>query len=181
MINKSHIPKKPNVICIGPPKTATSWLYAVLKNHKEVDLPPVKELSYFKGDNFAYDTNFYSFLTKKDWYNTKKRKIFKKISKELFRKINRPSFESIRWHYYYLFFGQSDKWYRNLFVRSNKKVSMDISPVYSYLDNQAIESIYSRFPYLKVVISLRNPIYRTWSHIKMDICKRQNINPEDLK
>lgn len=181
MADKNLSLKKPDFICIGPPKTATTWLFAVLKNHDQVDLPHVKELSYFWGNNFNYKKGLGAFITNNDWYNTRKRRIFKSISKKTIGNPNWYSFKNLRWYYYFLLFPQSDKWYKSLFEKSIDKVSMDISPVYAYLDSQAIESIYFRFSHLKIIIILRDPIYRTWSHLKMKISKEQQIIPEELK
>ena len=181
MADKNLPLKKPDFICIGPPKTATTWLYAILKHHDQVDIPLVKELTYFWGNNFNYKKGIGAFLTDNDWYNTRKRRIFMRISKEPIRNPTWYSFKNLRWHYYFLLFPQSDKWYRGLFDKSNNKVSMDISPTYAYLDSKDIESIYFRFSHLKIIIVLRNPIYRTWSHLKMKLSKEQQVIPEELK
>ena len=66
MVDKNLPLKKPDFICIGPPKTATTWLYAILKHHDQVDLPLVKELSYFSGDDFTYKKNLWAFITNHD-------------------------------------------------------------------------------------------------------------------
>jgi len=58
---------KPNFIYCGFPKSGSTWLYKILKNHKEVYVPEVKEIFYFdryfnKGYNWY--NNFYSKLNK---------------------------------------------------------------------------------------------------------------------
>ena len=38
---------KPHFLCIGAPKTATSWLNYCLSQHSQIYIPPRKELNYF--------------------------------------------------------------------------------------------------------------------------------------
>ena len=37
---------KPEVLCIGPQKTATTWLFMNFYNHPEIWIPSVKEIHY---------------------------------------------------------------------------------------------------------------------------------------
>jgi hypothetical protein len=56
MTNTSHGPKW---MCIGVPKSGTTSLYQVMKDHPELWIPPSKETQFFSSHN--YDKGF-------DWY-----------------------------------------------------------------------------------------------------------------
>lgn len=47
-------------ICIGAPKSATSTLFELVKDHPEIYIPPAKEVPYFN-DDLVYDKGW-------DWY-----------------------------------------------------------------------------------------------------------------
>jgi len=54
------MPTTPNFIVLGPPRTATTWLFRCLNNHPEVYVPNIKETRFF-------DENFDNGLT---WYHS---------------------------------------------------------------------------------------------------------------
>src|SRR5437899_6907483 len=53
----------PNFLCIGAPRSGTTWLYECLKAHPEAFVPPIKEVSFFIHDE--YRTTWENGL---DWY-----------------------------------------------------------------------------------------------------------------
>ena len=44
---------KPHFLCIGAPKTATTWLNYCLSQHSQIYIPPRKELNYFSKYRFT--------------------------------------------------------------------------------------------------------------------------------
>lgn len=54
----------PNFIVVGSPKSGTTWLFKVLKNHPEIFVPPIKDLYYFD-KNFANGRLWYENFFKK--------------------------------------------------------------------------------------------------------------------
>jgi len=44
--------KKPNVLVAGFPKSGTTFLYHLLKQHPDIFIPKIKELNYFNKDHF---------------------------------------------------------------------------------------------------------------------------------
>ena len=52
--------KKPDFLIIGGQKCATTWLWNMLKQHPDTDLPATKEIHYFGGiENFRKGTQWY--------------------------------------------------------------------------------------------------------------------------
>lgn len=57
-------------------------------------------------------------------------------------------------------------WYCSLFERATDQVAGDVSPTYALLPSFAVQQIARLNPRLKVVILLREPMSRAWSHCK---------------
>lgn len=56
-------------------------------------------------------------------------------------------------------------WYVRLFEPKAGLLTGDITPGYARLEVPVIESLYARLPHLKVVLSVRDPVQRLWSHM----------------
>ena len=148
----------PDFICIGAEKAGTTWLYDNIRHHPEVWLPPppFKELHYF--DDRVPHKNLLH-LGRFGHGN-----ILRRYSSLL----RSPQYETFRWlwrfnHHH----NDSMHWYRSLFTKQDK-VSGDITPLYSTLDERGVE--YARKVVgdkCKVFIILRDPVSRHWSSIKM--------------
>ena len=68
--------------------------------------------------------------------------------------------------------------YARLFEPKGALLSGDISPNYSTLDGKLIRQIVRYFPALKVILLVRDPVERVWSHLSMEVhC--QQIAPFD--
>jgi hypothetical protein len=163
-------------IAIGPPKTATGWLYKTLKEHPDVFLPPDKEIRYFWVKEFLGKSNFIRKLFGKHWHYKEKRRYLKYRIKHHFSTLvsGRVNFHDIWWDFRYFFFTENDSWYCNLFDKN--RLSGDITPKYSELSEKSIEEIRALYPHAKIIISLRSPIDREWSRAKMNLMKKKGID-----
>lgn len=162
-------------IAIGPPKTATGWLYKTLKHHPDVYLPHDKEIRYFWAREFLGKSNFIKKLFGKHWHYRCKRLYLKRRIKNHLADLVHGKF-SLRdawWDYKYFFFTENDQWYRGLFDK--KKLSGDITPKYCELSEKAIAEIKGLYPNAKIIISLRSPIDREWSRAKMNLMKKRGV------
>lgn len=57
---KTNQPEKPQLaICVGPPKTATTWLYKCLEEHPDVCCAKLKETRYFSDKRHTKDTDYH--------------------------------------------------------------------------------------------------------------------------
>lgn len=163
-------------LCIGAQKAATSWLWINLRNHPDVWLPPRKELHYFDrslkypSPSHLADDDASSRILSDEKHNVLFRSLVRKELSRAFRS-NDPS--DIQWHLRYFFGNCSDDWYRSLFDGSGAKLKGEITPSYSILDDGDVRGIKSLFPNLKIMLILRNPIERAWSHIRFLMKNKQ--------
>jgi len=127
----------PDVLCVGVPKAATTWLYNRLKLHSQVFLPKGKELHFFDESYFVKASN----------------KIFEHEKNKLqwLFKFNMES----RLHW---------KWYASQFKAGDEnKVGIDITPTYCRVSKERIALIKDTLPKTKIILIIRNPIDRAWS------------------
>lgn len=100
-------------VCVGPEKTATTWLDAVLRRHEAVGLPsPMKE-------TFFFDRHF-----DKGW-----------------------------------------SWYERCFPHQARLFRGEVAPSY-FRNAQALGRVVAACPRAKIVISLRDPVSRAFSHFR---------------
>jgi hypothetical protein len=79
----------------------------------------------------------------------------------------------LRWHLRFFFFKHNEKWYRSLFDRT--KVTGDITPKYCELNEKHVKLFHDTVPEAKIIISLRDPIERQWSWMKMSLLKHRGL------
>src|SRR6478735_11126174 len=86
----------PDFLCIGAPKTGTTWLYKHLSRHPEIWIPPVKELHYFDrlfplpkaGDKVGVRRGFLGLFPHHD---------LRKVARILLRSVARGSLTDVGW------------------------------------------------------------------------------------
>ena len=62
------------------------------------------------------------------------------------------------------------EWYKSIFEGEEEgKVKGEITPGYAILSRDIINEIHQHFPEVKIILTLRNPIYRAWSVAIMDL------------
>ncbi len=140
---------KPNFFIVGAAKSGTTTLYHHLKSHQQVYMSPVKEPNYFSTDiNISEFSNAY-----------KKNTTF--LKEDYFKQTNlqeiQLSFVTREDHYLALF--------KNV---KNEKAIGECSTSYLY-SPVAAKNIYHFNPEAKIIIILRNPLYRTFSHYLMAV------------
>jgi hypothetical protein len=172
--------KGPDFICVGPHKTGTDWMYLTIAQHPQVWMPPDKEIGYFWERVYLGKKSFYQRLTSPYWHHAHLRQAVKRRMRAHARSlfIHGIDTRSLLWAVKYFALPRSDAWYLSLFDRG--KVSGDVSPNYYDLPEEEVERISQLLPYLKVIISLRNPVERLWSMAKMVLCMHQNKSPAEV-
>ncbi len=141
--------KTPNFFIVGAAKAGTTSLYHYLKSHEDVYFSPVKEPNYFSTDiKTAEFTSIYKRnvdVVPKDFYDKKPEKNVQ------------------------LSFIRDQKLYLDLFKWVNgESVVGECSTSYLY-SKKAAKNIYNFNPDAKIVIVLRNPAERTFSHYLMAV------------
>ncbi|MDH3692216.1 MAG: sulfotransferase, partial [Gammaproteobacteria bacterium] len=163
----------PTFLGIGTTKAGTTWLYANLREHPQIWLPPIKEIHYFDSKEKEFsekDHNRFEF----------KRRGFQywryRIRKRLDEGHLSLSWRHIIWYCRYFSGKRDDNWYSSLFPYRGYQVIGDISPGYDNVSSATIARIHELMPRAKIILMLRNPIYRTWSSLRMEAAIFGNPN-----
>ncbi|HBS85528.1 MAG: hypothetical protein A2W91_17105 [Bacteroidetes bacterium GWF2_38_335] len=137
----------PNLFIVGAAKAGTTSLYQYLKNHPSVYLSPIKEPNYFSNDiNPAEFSSLYR----------------KNTVLDLNSYFSKKPLEDLQ-----LSFVRNEEQYKMLFEGvENEKVIGECSTSYLY-SHTAAENIYKYNKNSRIIISLRNPAERTFSHYLM--------------
>ncbi|GIW41786.1 MAG: deacetylase [Candidatus Binatia bacterium] len=144
----------PDFLVVGPQRTGTTWLHAHLRFHPDVFLAEPKELFFF---NRLKDPSH-------------------------------PRFRSNELEWYLSFF--SDPWWRwlgkNLLTLARygefyrPRVRGEATASYAAMERDLIEEIHALNPRLKVVLTIRHPVDRAWSHAKKDLARNRGRRLEDV-
>jgi len=170
-------PYGPDFIGIGVPKAGTTWLDFVLRQHPQVWLPPIKEIHFFD-DYFAEESNagLRRYFSGNDWVKNRWRRNLKAVAKNALRY---PSPQKIRWAASFLCRRMSFDWYKGLFP-DNGLLRGEITPGYCTIEDDKVEKVHHYFPNAKIILMLRNPIDRAWSHCRMELFGRKNRTSSEV-
>jgi hypothetical protein len=135
----------PDFLCVGAQKGGTSWLYQQLEAHPDFWMPPFKELHYL--DQLNRTKRFYAPRCR-DQCDTSFLENIKSMAERSYLDLDS---------------------YGRLFQHKGTRVSGDISPAYSTLNDEIIERVANHFPNLKVVFLARDPVDRAWSQLSMGV------------
>src|SRR5438034_3343618 len=145
----------PDFLCVGAQKAGTSWLYRQCEPHGDFWMPPLKELHYFNKLTKATRANSPRCRDERDLH----------FLESLSRLSTRPYLDMEN--------------YARLFAYKGSRLSGDITPTYSMLNDEIIERIVSYFPNLKVIFLARDPVERAWSQLSMGV-RLGMISPFDV-
>lgn len=158
-------------MCVGMQKAGTRWLYQQLRGHPEFWMPPIKELNFFNG-NLEKTGN----LRRID---TRSLKIANRLSRNRVHPndaMDAAFFRSVKGYYdNYLNFD----WYENLLNLKGDLLTGDITEAYSMLPDWSIKEIRTRFPHVRIILLLRDPVERLWSQLCMS-WRSGRITTEEL-
>lgn len=174
---KNHL----NFIGIGAQKAGTSWLFNRLNDSEGFCLPYKKELHYFDRDvrypspNTLSEADF-----RKRWNN----RIWRKEAvRECFSALKKMKFKQFAWLWKWYFSNYNDDWYLSLF-KHFRGISGEISPSYSMLGEADIRKMQQLIPDIKIILLLRNPVERAWSHYRFDhgkFMQQNGLNMDHFK
>ena len=136
---------RPDFLCVGAQKAGTSWLYRQCEPHGDFWMPPLKELHYFNKLTKAKRANPPRCRDERDIH----------FLESVSRLSTRPYFDMEN--------------YARLFAYKGSRLSGDITPTYSMLNDEIIERVVSYFPNLKVIFLARDPVERAWSQLSMGV------------
>jgi len=156
---------KPDFLCIGPTRTGTSWFYAMFIRHREIWLPPFKEIRFLNEGNIVPHHSLWNVFFSQHWHykilraNLHYNLILMKSPED--RKYRR--FRLPWWFFRYCFGRRSYKWYDGLFLDENSRLTGDVSPNYYEIPEEKIRQFHQHNPSAKIIMFIRNPIERVWS------------------
>jgi hypothetical protein len=142
------------------PKAGTAWLGDQLRRHPQFWMPPVQELGYLGRDAPALRSANRRLQRIRDRVERSGTKRLKNISEAdicFLEEIAACTGQSRDVEQYVAFFRH----------KGSEKISGDISPGYSTLEREIIQQLLARLPVLNVVLLVRDPVERLWSHINM--------------
>jgi hypothetical protein len=144
----------PDFLCIGAQKGGTSWLYQQLAAHPDFWMPPIKELHYFDKLSRVKERPAHR---QRDARDARFLERLQKLSEHSYIDLEQ---------------------YAQLFAPKGSRLSGDISPTYSMLNDEVIERIVHYLPDAKVIFLARDPVERAWSQLSMGV-RREMIQPFD--
>lgn len=172
----------PDFIVIGAQRSGSSWLYRMLRQHPKLWLPPMKELFFFctlwegARHNGRYPErrkrlNRQSLVILQEIVHLRKRRV-----RHLY-----PSCD-VQFVFRYLLKDKSLNDYQSLFApaKSRGLVCGEVTPTYSVLDEASIQTIRSLNPNVKAILTLRDPVERTWSQAMKNLCRGKSVKASDI-
>ena len=178
----------PDVLIVGPQRTGTTWLSEKLNEHDEVFMSYPKEIYFFSRleEKNIFSMNFKYFINSKPIFN---KFYFNALTKSIMIDFLQTTYlpaNQLDW--YLTFFNTSgiNSIFRYLkFKKKNKKASQikiygEATASYFVLKEKIIEDILAINPEIKIIILIRNPISRSWSHAQKDLVLIPNKKASDL-
>lgn len=170
-INKSRLKAGvynfPDFLLIGPQRTGTSWLFKNMSNHPEIFMPYEKELFFFS--RLINKSVKYYYSDRIEWYSSK----FKPTLWNFVRLniSNLKSFRNIK---------SLNLNFKRIYS-SNLKGEATTS--YAAMDEALIKEIVILNPDIKIIMLLRHPVDRAWSHAKKDLLRdpKKSISEVDFR
>ena len=172
----------PDFMIVGPQRTGTTWLSANLRYHPEIFLSYPKELYFFnrlQQEGCGYSLHWEKF----GWHVVSRgaRALMRELVKIWFMdvyKTGRLRADELEW---YLRFFEDDDFVTATIKRlegehtgggsGEPRVRGEATASYAVLDPDIIREIVTINPDLKVVLMVRDPVERAWSHAKKDLIR----------
>jgi hypothetical protein len=142
----------PDFLCIGQQKAGTQWLYDQLRYHADFWMPPIKELRYF---SLPPDQRTQLRQIRGHW--------------DKLRNWNSRDLAYLNAAYWLSRREVDLEEYARMFNPKGAKITGDISPDYCALDAQCIRALAGRFPSIRTILFVRDPVERFWSALSMGI------------
>jgi hypothetical protein len=151
----------PDFLCIGAQKAGTTWLDRNLRRHPDLWLPPMKELQYF---------NHIHIPSNRRWTSRQRHERGMRLLSHYIEKTAQEEWDFGRIARVADIAGGpvSDDWYGRVFGAAGpEKICGEVTPDYATLPEAGIRHVLRLSPDVRIMLSLRDPIERSWSHIRM--------------
>ena len=144
----------PDFLIVGPQRTGTTWLHAHLRLHPQILLSEPKELFFFNRLKDPTDRRFES--SELAWY-------LRHFREPLSRRLAKTAL--VLWRFREL--------YRPV-VRGEATAS------YAAMDPGLIDEVVALNPEIRVIMMIRDPVERAWSHAKKDLVRKSGRRVEEV-
>lgn len=158
----------PDFLCIGAQKSATSWFYAMLRQHPNVWMSPLKELHYF--DRYLDDSR------ETRWRHA--------MLYEKNRDVPPWNADAAEWATYMDRVAAHQEvsldWYRDVFSWpvADDVLTGDITPAYMEISENAVAHARELLGDIKILVIVRRPLERELSQLRMWRTKKDSGVPE---
>ncbi|MBI2835570.1 MAG: sulfotransferase [Acidobacteria bacterium] len=177
-------------LVIGAQRSGTTWLYRNLGRHPDIWLPPVKELHFFdRAPRYPSPSHHASppgwkrlslILSLMLAAAPNRRMVLQHVKFWLWcRAAEAGAWPAFWFSVGYPFATIDANWYRHLFALGGEKITGDLTPAYSLLTEEDVAVVRELLPEARIVMVLRNPIERAWSHFKLE-CRMTGIRVDDV-
>lgn len=173
----------PDFFIAGPQRTGTTWLATQIRRHPQIQMAWPKELYFFNRLAETASGKSYHYYASRKKVSKEPREALKDFAKiAYFDHFGRGGFNSNQLQWYLSFFSNSianrlvDFSTRDFRVRraTSKLIRGEATASYATLDESIIDDMILLNPAMKIILTLRNPIDRAWSHARKDL-------PEDTR
>ena len=161
---------QPLFLGIGVQKGGTTWLHLNLSKHSDLWLPPIKEVHYFDRSRdyptqsqLAY-SNFFSRMMHRQC-----RRFLRNDFKWANNHLKRGEFFDYFWVWRYHFMRPNDATYLKWLSHPRVKHTAEVTPSYSILLKDDIAKVKKLLPNTKIILFLRDPVDRAWSHLRFNL------------
>jgi len=170
---KGHFP---DFLIIGPQRTGTTWLAKQIRSHPEIFMTFPKELYFFSRLGALHSRHYDHF----DWRNliNRPKKSFKELVKIFYLDFIRTGAYSANQLEWYLNFFKNDLLQKMVnkdaignVTNYDSLLKGEATASYAILDRQIIEEIKLLNPHIKAILMIRDPVSRSWSHVKKDLLR----------
>ena len=165
----------PDFLGIGAQKAGTTWLHRNLSNHPQIWLPPVKEVHYF--DEVHIQAH-------KRWAPAHRQNRGGALLRDYLARTTAEERRADRIALLETFMEDtiSDDWYGRLFGFARPaQICGEFTPEYSIMRAKGIRHVLQLSPDVKLILSLRDPIERCWSQIRMTDSRQKGSSLAELE
>ncbi len=164
----------PDFLCIGVAKAGTGWMYDQLAARSDFWMPPIKEIRYLhlQKPNCSRAARRLQKIqqtpSKPEQSLTKTTILDTRFGEENLKSVRKEMDRDFLEQLSLLHGKPRDvKGYGQIFRSKGNFLTGDITPKYCMMDSGTFAKVIEQYPKVKIVLFLRDPVARFWSHLAM--------------